>query len=311
MKGDGGIIPLLDLGPALQDKLLTTLVIIVVLWLLRTITLKIVWRRTEEPRLLYWWRKSTSYVTVLVGLLLVGRLWYHGFKDIGTFLGLLSAGLAIALKDVVSGMAGWLFIIWRRPFEVGDRIQIGTDAGDVIDIRIFQFTLMETGNWINADQSTGRVIHIPNALIFTAPLANFSKGFQYIWNEVAVIVTFESDWEKAKELLRVIASKHAESLSSAAEERLKEASKKFMIFYTALTPIVYTSVIDNGVLLTIRYLCEPRKRRGSENAIWEDILREFAACEDIDFAYPTTRFYDNVVEGKEQARATPGESSND
>lgn len=299
------IFPFLNLSPELQEKLLLSLVICLGLWLLRTITLKIVWRRTEEPRLRYWWRKTTTYVTVLLGLLVIGRLWYHGFRNVGTFLGLLSAGLAIALKDVVSGMAGWLFILWRRPFEVGDRIQIGDESGDVIDIRIFQFTLMEIGNWVNADQSTGRVIHIPNALVFTRPLANFSKGFQYIWNEVAILVTFESNWEKAKDLLKVIASKHAESLSSAAEERLKEASKKFMIFYTALTPIVYTSVADSGVLLTIRYLCEPRKRRGSENAIWEDILREFSQCDDIDFAYPTTRFYDNVVEGKKDARATP------
>ena len=71
-----------------------------------------------------------------------------------------------------------------------------------------------------------------------------------------------------------------------------------MIFYSKLTPTVYTSVRDSGVLLTLRFLCDPRRRRGTEEAIWEDVLRAFAAEPGIDFAYPTTRFYDNVREGK-------------
>ena len=71
-----------------------------------------------------------------------------------------------------------------------------------------------------------------------------------------------------------------------------------MIYYSKLTPTVYTSVEDSGVLLTLRYLCEPRKRRDTEQAIWEDVLTEFSRCDDIDFAYPTQRFYDNILEGK-------------
>ncbi|MFQ6103384.1 MAG: mechanosensitive ion channel family protein [Candidatus Glassbacteria bacterium] len=293
---------LTKINPEVQEKLIISLIIILFLWILRTIILKIVWRRTEDVRTRYRWRKTTTYLTVILGILFIGRVWFLGFKELATFLGLLSAGLAIALKDVVSNMAGWIFIIWRRPLEVGDRIQIGVHAGDVIDIRLFQFTVMEIGNWVNAEQSTGRVIHIPNALVFNEPLANYSKGFQYIWNEVPVLVTFESNWEKAKEVLSGIASRHAEHLSTAAEEKLKEATKKFMIFYTALTPTVYTSVEESGVLLTIRYLCEPRRRRGSEAAIWEDVLKEFSDCPDIDFAYPTQRFYNNLKEGKEGTR---------
>ena len=186
---------------------------------------------------------------------------------------------------------------------MGDRVQIGSNAGDVIDIRVFQFTLMEIGNWVGADQSTGRVIHIPNGRVFTESLANYSKGFQYIWNEVAVLITFESNWRKAKEILLGIGAKHAEELSATAEERVRRAARKFMIFYTKLTPTVYTAVKDSGVLLTIRYLCEPRKRRDSEEAIWEDILTKFAGCDDVDFAYPTRRYYDNLLEGKPGGRA--------
>ena len=77
-----------------------------------------------------------------------------------------------------------------------------------------------------------------------------------------------------------------------------EASKKFMIFYNTLSPNIYTSVKDSGVLLTIRYICEPRKRRATEHVIWEDILRAFDQHEDIQFAYPTQRFYYEQDEGR-------------
>jgi hypothetical protein len=69
-----------------------------------------------------------------------------------------------------------------------------------------------------------------------------------------------------------------------------------MIVYSKLTPTVYTSVEDSGVLLTVRYMCDPRKRRSSEHAIWEDVLRVFAEQPDIEFAYPTQRFYHRWVE---------------
>jgi len=75
-----------------------------------------------------------------------------------------------------------------------------------------------------------------------------------------------------------------------------------MIIYSTLTPKVWTSVAESGVLLTLRYLCDPRKRRGTAETIWEDILTEFGNCDDIDFAYPTVRRYMNLEEGKSAAR---------
>jgi len=285
-----------------QARILASILICVFLWLLRRIVLRVVWKRTEDVRTRYMWGKTVSYATVFLGILVVGRLWLKGIHSVATFLGLFSAGLAVALRDPVTNLAGWVFIVWRRPFELGDRIEVGEVAGDVIDIRLFQFTLLEIGNWVLADQSTGRIIHVPNSHVFTHEIANYGKGFQFIWNEIPVVVTFESDWEKARDILHEIASRHAAHLSEAAARRIREAARRFLIFYTKLTPIVYTSVVDNGIRLTIRYLCEPRKRRGTESAIWEDILREFAACDDIDFAYPTTRFYDNRAEGKPALR---------
>jgi small-conductance mechanosensitive channel len=293
------------LSPGMQAKIFTSLIVIIILWLIRTIVIRVVWRKTEDPYTRYRWRKSTIYSVVVIGLLIVGRIWFAGVQSIATFLGLVAAGLAIALQDVVKSVAGWIFVMWRKPFIIGDRIQVGSYAGDVIDLRLFKFSLVEIGNWVDADQSTGRVIHLPNSLILTEAIANYTKSFEFIWNEIPVLVTFESNWQKAKKILVEIAQKHAAHLTKDAEKRIKEASKRYMIFFTALTPTVYTSVRDCGVLLTIRYLISPRSRRGSEQAIWEEILKAFSKCKDIDFAYPTQRFYDNVMEGKEDARAKP------
>jgi small-conductance mechanosensitive channel len=284
-------------------RLAASIAIILGVAVVRWVILAVVARRSDDVRIRYRWKKTSLYIAFIVAFILVGRLWLEGVGSLVTYFGILSAGLAIALKEPVANFVGWAFIISRRPFEVGDRIQIGNLAGDVIDLRIFQFTLLEIGNWVEADQSTGRVVHVNNGRIFTDNLANFSKGFQYIWNEVPVLVTFESNWRKAKQTLLDIAHRHGEEMSQAASERLREAARKFMIYYSKLTPTVYTSVRDCGVLLTIRYLCDPRKRRATEQLIWEDILEAFAGADDIDFAYPTQRFYDNVAEGKPDARA--------
>src|SRR5712692_10664826 len=288
----------LGLSPEFQGRIFATLAVITGLWALRHLVLALVYHRVRDPWSRYRWRKGATYIALGVGLLVVGRTWLPGIQAMATFLGLLTAGVAIALRDPVSNLAGWAFIVWRHPFDVGDRVEIGNHAGDVIDVRLFQFTLNEIRNWVDADQSTGRIIHIPNNVIFTEPLANFDKGFKYIWNEVPVLVTFESDWKKAKEILTAIAFKHAEHLTAEAERDLLAASQQFLINYKKLTPIVYTSASASGILLTIRYLIEPRRRRGTVSAIWDDVLTEFGNAKDIDLAYHTVRSFSNPIEGK-------------
>ena len=290
-----------------QWRLTVSATILLVVLASRLVVLHLVSRRTDDVRVTYRWKKVTSYVAFLLVVTLWGWVWITGFRAVATYLGLVSAGVAIALREPLVNLVGWMFILWRRPFVVGDRVEIGDRAGDVIDLRLFQFTLLEIGNWVDADQSTGRVIHVPNGRVFSEPVANYTKGFRFIWNELPVVVTFESDWKKAKEILRAVASEKAPTLSEAAQAELRQASRQFMIFYSKLTPNVYTRVVDIGVELTIRYLCDPRQRRGTSEAIWEEILERFAEHDDIDFAYPTQRFYDNTREGKPGARAEPPE----
>ncbi len=286
-------------APNLQTKLFSTFIILFIGWLLQRLIIRLLIDKFDDIKIRYQWKKIIKYIVVTFTIILLIRTWFGAFDSIGTYFGLLSAGLAIAFQDLLVNLAGWVFILIRKPFSVGDRIEVNGVIGDVIDVRIFQFSVIEIGNWVDADQSTGRIIHIPNGTVFKTHQANYTAGFEYIWHEIPVLVTFESDWKKAKKILFEVINKHAVNLDKEAERQIKEAAKKFLIFYKTLTPTVYTTVKDSGILLTIRFLSHVRKRRATEELIWEDILEKFAQHQDVDFAYPTTRYYNNITEGKE------------
>lgn len=291
------------------SNFLETAVIIAVLVAIHFIVNLIVRRQTENDSVRYKWRKNLAYFLSFIGFLLIGRIWFEGMASVATFLGLLSAGLAIALRDPVTDMAGWMFLVWRKPFTVGDRIEINDRKGDVIDIRFFKFTILEIGNWTKSDQSTGRVIHIPNHYILQNSIANYTSDFNFIWNEIEIIVTFESDWRKAKEIISDIVNSHSENYVHDAEQQVRRAKKSYLIQYKNLTPIVYTEVVDIGVKLTIRHLSHARRRRGLNQLIWEDVLDRFKEEDDLDFAYNTLRIYQNQIEGKSALKPKPPSTS--
>lgn len=283
----------------MQVKVSATIFALILFPLIRRIVVTPIVNKIKDSKKRYLWSKRTSYFIYIFQFIIFGSIWFEGFESIATYLGFVSAAIAFALKDPIANVAGWMFITTRAPFKVGDRIELGSNAGDVIDVNLFNFSIMEMGNWVDADDMTGRIIHIPNARVFTESLANYGKGFHFIWHEIPVLVTFESDWKKAKKILNKVIKNKSNKFKIDASKMIKEASKKFMIHKTSLEPIVYTTVEDSGVELTIRFLCEPRQRREIEQDIWESILDEFKDELDIDFAYPTVRRYMNKEESKE------------
>ncbi len=286
-----GVSQLFAIDEATVKQLFSTFLIIFGLWLGRRLVLRAVKRQTDDVRVRYRWAKVSTYVVVAIAIPLIGMIWVADLSAFGTFLGLVSAGLVVALRDLILNMAGWLYIFWKRPIFVGDRVQVNEHAGDVIDFSLLQFTILEIGNWVDADQSTGRIIHLPNRLVFETALANYTHGFPFIWNEINVLVTFESNWRKLKRQLAEIAEEHVDLLNEKAQRSVREAASRYMIFYRNLTPVVYTDVKDSGIQLTLRYLCEPRRRRGIETAVWEEILDTIEREPDLDLAYPTVRVY--------------------
>ena len=280
---------------SIQVKFISSFIAIFLFIIIRRIIVSIIYKRIDDSLLRYRWQKTATYIIYALALITVGRVWFKGIESIATYLGLLSAGIAIALKDPITNITAWMYILWRSPFTVGDRIEIGEDAGDVIDVNLFKFTIMEIGKWIDGESNTGRIIHIPNGRVFTDTLANYGRGFKYIWNELPILVTFESDWKKAKSILEKLSQEHTTQVNKAAAKKFQEVSKLFMMHKPNFKPKVYTKIEDSGIQLTVRYLCNPRKRRASSQAIWEGALDRFDKVENIEFAYPTIRYYDTDI----------------
>jgi len=271
------------------NEVVGTVAVVLIIGLIRRIVNRLLHSYIEDVQMFHRYKSITNrtcFTLIFIFLLLI---WLKTGTSLSTFFGLLSAGIAIALKDLLASIAAWLFIIARKPFVIGDRIEIGQVAGDVIDFRIFQFTIMEIGNWVDADQSTGRIIHIPNHKVFTENLANYSAGFEHIWNEIEVVFTFESDRKKARTMLNSILEDHAEKYIHEVDQKMKKASKRYQILYKNLTPIIYTEAVEHGVKMTLRYLCKPRSRRTTVDGIWRDLLDRIDAEPSVDLAYPTQR----------------------
>jgi small-conductance mechanosensitive channel len=172
---------------------------------------------------------------------------------------------------------------------MGDRIEIKGIKGDVIDIRIFQTSVMEIGNWVDADQSTGRIVNFPNSFVFKHENYNYSCGFEFIWNEIPVLVTFESDWKRAKEIMMSHAKNLAEGLDEQVRQKIEAMRNHYMIYQGKLTPIVYVNIKDSGIELTLRYLTEAKKRRSTQDQLCQSILDDFQKEPNVNFAYPTYR----------------------
>ncbi|MFC0263318.1 mechanosensitive ion channel family protein [Fontibacter flavus] len=273
-------------------KIYKTVLILLVLWLIKKGAYKIIGVRTDDAmKRVYHWRKTIQYLLAIIGLLLIGDIWISNFQSLTTFLGLLSAGIAIALKDIFVNIAGWIFIYWRKPFDVGDRIQIGEFKGDVVDLRLFQFSLLEVGNWVDAEQSTGRIVHVPNGKVFSDPQANYSQGFEYIWNEQQIYVSLDSDFKKAQTILKEIMNTLMQDNFKNIERSIMKAHKEHFISFGQFTPTVYAKIHERGIQLSLRYLTLPRKRRVIEHQVTEAVLERLRAEKDIRIVYPITSVY--------------------
>ncbi len=266
-------------------RLAISIGVVVGLVLLRWAAVRLVERKVDDPGLRYRFRKATSYIAVLVGLLSLGRVWISGVDTLLAILGLMAAGMVIAMQDTVRNIAGGVYIAVKHPLRVGDRVEIDGVAGDVVNIGLLGFNLLEIRGWVDADQTTGRVVHLPNGLLLTRPLANYGAGFNWIWHEVVVPLTFDSDVDRARMVLGEIIDAHAPDISEDGTERPRE----MLISFTRLQPAVYVHADERGVRLTARMRCELRQRRRLDNAVWTELLRRLRHEPDIRLTYAATR----------------------
>lgn len=274
-----------------QIRLVVTLAVILGVVIIRVLVLRLVRRRVEDTEVWYNTQKASSYAGTFIVVIVVALVWLQ-VSNIGAWIGVVSAGIAIALSDVLRNFAGWSYILLRRPFKIGDRVEIDGQTGDVVDFRAQRFSMLEIKGWVDADQATGRIIQIPNGLLFSKPLANYTQGFPFIWHEVPMLVTFESDWKRAEALMKEVLEEHAPSMASdEARQAIRDAATEYRIRFTHFTPTTYVAVRESGVIITGRLIIPVRSRRHVDTTVWRSLLEKIGSDPSVELAYPTVRTY--------------------
>ncbi len=272
-------------NPNVQRAILTVVVLLIV-YVLKRVVQHLAHRYVSDRVREYRTSKFVGRFAAIASLIAIIVIWSPQQADLLTLLTVIGAGLAIAMREAFLSALGWFHLMVRAPYKQGDRIEMKGVRGDVVDVRFLHTTLMEIGGWVDADQSTGRLVHIPNSWIFQDSLYNYTHGFSYIWNELALTVTFRSDWKAAQSIILDLASETAEVTERQMKAQLRRMANEYLVHYSVLTPFVYVRVIDNGIQLTLRYLCEARRRRGTEHSLTIQILQAFQDHGGIELAYP-------------------------
>ncbi len=238
-------------------------------------------------------RKVVRYVITGIAVVILYMVWVDQMGDISIALGIVGAGLAFALQEVIGSFAGWLTIIAGRPFSIGDRIETGGIQGDVIDIGILRTTIMEIGNWLIGDHNTGRIVTLSNAFIFKEPLYSYSVHLKYIWDEIQIPIPYGSDWKNAIEILFYAVKDHPEyqKLLPKAKQQREELSKRFAVKVTPLEPRVFVNLTDNWIALGLVYPVDTDLRRTFRSEVCQTLLEQFAAA-GIEIASETVSIVD-------------------
>lgn len=221
-------------------------------------------------------RKIKIILTVL-SFIVVILLWGEKISGIITIISFVSAGLTIAIREIIFNFFAGVYINFRKTFELEDRIEIDGIKGDVINIHALGFEILEVGERTDCEQSTGRIVHIPNSYIFTKPSKNYTKAFKYIWDEIKIDVSMDSDIEETKAILYDILENNEtlKEIPKKMENAVDEAILEYRIYYNYLEPIIYTKIVDSHIELYLRYLIHPKKVRTVQDEIYLKILEEY------------------------------------
>ncbi len=236
-------------------------------------------------------RKWISYGYAVLLVLTAVALFADALTGLGTVLAVILAGVAIALQDILKSVVGWMYISTRSGVQVGSRVEVEGVIGDVIDIGVLKTTMLEVGNLVFGRQSTGRLVTIPNSKMISASVFLSAADNPFVWQEVQLVLSFESDWQRAEAILREIAEEMHAEIAPELERGFHKLERRFAFKYGTITPIVYASLEERGVALTLRFLTHVRRRRGSVDRVTRRVLTALAAEPNVRIAYPTYRIY--------------------
>jgi len=209
-------------------------------------------------------------------LLFVSILFEDRLGRLSFAIGVASAGVAVALQDVLASIAGAFSIGFSKLYAVGDRVQIGDIRGDVIDIGLLRTSLMEIGNWVSRDLYNGRIARIPNSTVLKGPVFNYSQGFRFVWDEIKLLFTTTSDCQLAKEMLLRVAKAAIGEYLFEAQTSWKETSEYYRGESPPLEPTVALVVNAGSLEFTVDYIVDYTKRTVMRDRLFTKIVPEVA-----------------------------------
>ena len=254
-----------------------TILIFFVFGVIKSIIKKIYSNLPVNDKKKFFRNRKIRIILTAISFVLVFLLWGEKLSGLITFISLISAGLTIAVREIIFNFFAGIYINITRPFEIEDRIEIDDVMGDVISKHALGFEILEIGKRVYGEQSTGRIIHIPNSYIFTKTLKNYTKVFKYIWDEIKVDVSLDADIRKTEEILYEIVfdNETLREIPKKMEDAVDEAILEYRIYYNNLDPIIYIKIERSHIEMYIRYLVHPKKSRDVQNEINMRIMEEY------------------------------------
>ncbi len=270
------VIPQLFTTP-LARKLLLAGVWLAVIFALLAVARGYIFARIKNTDTRYKARKALGFTAYLAVLLVLLAIFSDRLASLGMALGVAGAGIAFALQEVIASLAGWVAISFGNFYSVGDRIQLGGIKGDVIDIGMLRTTMMEIGQWINADRYNGRIVRVANSFVFKEPVVNYSADFPFLWDEIVFPVRYGSDWKYARETMAKIADEVVGDYARLSTESWKAMVHKYRIEDLDVRPQITLKADENWFSFTIRYIVDYRKRSTVKDTIYTRLIEEVDA----------------------------------
>jgi small-conductance mechanosensitive channel len=206
-------------------------------------------------------------------------------------LGVVGFAITFALQQPLFSLMGWLYIMVKRPYGVGDRVRIGDAKGDVIEVDFLVTTLWEIeGELVSSNQPSGRVVTLPNSTVLSSEVYNYSwERFPYVWNEISIQLSYETDLEFARAELTAVADDYLGERMAENVARYRELLAETPVELEVRDePSVNVVQQESWVELRLRYLVHPRRSQRAKNDLYERVLERFTEHPDR-VSFPVSR----------------------
>jgi small-conductance mechanosensitive channel len=201
-------------------------------------------------------RVSLRIVAVLIILLIVMGVP----SQFATTIGIVGAGLTVALKDFIVAFFGWLVLMGRNGIRLGDWVEINGVSGEVTELGMFHTVLLETGNWSDSGHPTGRRVTFTNSFAIEGHYFNFSTSGQWLWDELQVVVPVGRDpYPIVEAITKHVVEATADSAHQAEQEWQRAVPAQRGKVFSG-TPGVNVKPVVGGVEIAVRYITRANER---------------------------------------------------